>query len=1139
MKQLSFNLVVLATEVKVPPNITAALRADNINLTIESAYPNASIKSNSIAVILVTWLQYTEMAEDVACPLIIIYPTGVEEAVYKLNDSRIIDVVCQTDLGRLEFVLKKWVSGDVRNPQLKKITKALAIDENAERLNLVIEASNAGVWDWNIDTNEEFFSAKWCEIIGYQKADAALKHTYNSWAERIHPDHKESVFAALKAHLEFNTPYDVEYLHLHKSGEYRWQKSIGKALYNEIGRPIRMVGSIFDINERKKAEAALEESKENYRKSNEIQQAIISALPDLMLRISATGEYLDYHAPDHSILYRKPDEFIGKYASDILPAAVSEILMNGIKEVLEKKHLVQLEYELDFGHELRQFEGRMMPINKEEVLIIIRDVTERNQAVDRIKKEEERFQLMVENSNDIFIITQPEKVNYVSPNVKKVLGYTAEEFTVIDLQKIIHPNDFPHRWNELSEPGSSLQFEYRIKNKQNEWRWIEAFGINLSHLESVNGMVFNLRDITEKKEKEAQIKQLNKALGQTVEQRTKELQKSETLLQEAERIAKLGSWEFDLSTEIVTWSNALYEIFAVDPNQPVPSFAEQKRFYEREDWEILNKLVQRAIEFGEPYSVDLRMLRADGSKGFLLAKGEPQKNEDGVINRLVGIAKDITERKTAEELVQKLTNRLEQATKVSGVGVWEWNVKTNELIWNDTMYQIFGIEPALFTGIYELWESTIYPEDLPLVKKEVAMAVSGTKDFDMEFRIIWPDKSIRYIKGNGTVRKDENGLAEFMIGTNWDITESKKADELVREQRQTFEFILEQSFAGYWDWTVGSETIYVSDTYKKMLGYENEPSFNTVTFLRSIIDPDDHELLKRITEDHFSSKGEKPFYGEVRYRHKNGGTVWVITKGAAIKWDETGRPLRMIGCQIDITKRKMLEADIEKNRKELEAFSYSVSHDLRAPLRGIDGWSLALLEDYGNVLDEKAHQYLSRVRSETQRMGQLIDDLLQLSRVSRIDLNWSLVDFTALAYEAYNRIDEAANGRRIEMIIETNMKVWGDTKMLDILLTNLLSNAIKFTGRCDEAKIEIGTKLQAETPVFYIKDNGAGFDMNHAKNLFGAFQRLHKQSEFPGTGIGLAIVQRIVNIHSGSIWAEAQPGRGACFFFTLNAGNNI
>lgn len=301
----------------------------------------------------------------------------------------------------------------------------------------------------------------------------------------------------------------------------------------------------------------------------------------------------------------------------------------------------------------------------------------------------------------------------------------------------------------------------------------------------------------------------------------------------------------------------------------------------------------------------------------------------------------------------------------------------------------------------------------------------------------------------------------------------------------------------------------------------------------------EREFFHSLTQEHFSSKGEKPFYGEVRYRHKNGGTVWVITKGATIKWDEMGRPLRMIGCQIDITKRKMLEADIEKNRKELEAFSYSVSHDLRAPLRGIDGWSLALLEDYGNVLDEKAHQYLSRVRSETQRMGQLIDDLLQLSRVSRIDLNWSLVDFTALAYQAYNRINEAANGRRIEMIIEPNMKVWGDMKMLDILLTNLLSNAMKFTGRCDEAKIEIGTKMKAETPVFYIKDNGAGFDMNHAKNLFGAFQRLHKQSDFPGTGIGLAIVQRIVNIHSGSIWAEAQPGRGACFFFTLNGANNI
>lgn len=1138
MRQLSFNLVVLATEIKVPSGIAENLQVENINLTIESVFPIPSRRNKSISIALISWLQYTGMAEDIEYPLIVIYPRGIEATVFQLTDNRIIDVICEDDLGRLEFVFKKWILGDIRNPQLKKISAALAVDENAERLNLVIEASGAGVWDWNITTGEEYFSAKWCEIIGYNATDPGLEHTYNSWAERIHPEHKEYVFEALKKHLEFNKPYDVEYLHLHKSGEYRWQKSVGKALYDEVGRPVRMVGSIFDIHERKIAEANLKQNQAQYKKSNEIQQAIISAIPDLMLRISDNGIYLDFHAPEQSVLYKNPEEFIGKNVAEVLPDTIAEILMKGVKEVLQERKLIELEFELPHDGALLQLEGRLMPVNKDEVLVIIRDVTERKDAMERIKKEEERFQLMVENSNDVFVIAQPGKLHYVSPNIKKVLGYTEEEFGQLNLTEEVHADDLPLRWSELSEPGSSLQFEYRIKNKQNEWRWIESFGVNLSHLESVNGMVFNLRDVTEKKEKEAQIRQLNNALGQTVEQRTKELQKSEALLQEAERIAKLGSWESDLSTKEVTWSLELYDIFGLDPTKPVPSFAEQKRLYEPEDWEVLNKLVQRAIEFGEPYSVDLRMIRYDGSKGYLLARGEAKRNEDGVITRLVGIAKDITERKTAEALVAKLTNRLQQATKVSGVGVWEWNIKTNELIWDDTMYKVFGIAPENFTGLYEAWESTIYPEDLPLVKKEVEMSVSGAKDFDMEFRILWPDNTLRHIKGNGTLRKDANGHPEYMIGTNWDITESKKADELVREERQTFEFILEQSFAGYWDWNVGSEYIYVSDTFKRMLGYENDPSFNTISSLRSIIDPDDREVLMGVTQEHFASRGEKPFYGEVRYRHKNGGTVWVITKGTTIKWDENGKPIRMIGCQIDITKRKMLEADIEKNRKELEAFSYSVSHDLRAPLRGIDGWSLALLEDYGTVLDEKAHQYLNRVRSETQRMGQLIDDLLQLSRVSRVDLNWSVVDFTALTEQVYKRMDDTIKERVVEVSIQKGMEVWGDIKMLDILLTNLLSNAVKFTGKCEVARIEIGKRMQGTTPVFYIKDNGAGFDMNHAKNLFGAFQRMHKQSEFPGTGIGLAIVHRIINIHFGTIWAEAQPGKGACFFFTLNVNKH-
>ncbi|MDP1811308.1 MAG: CHASE3 domain-containing protein [Sediminibacterium sp.] len=231
--------------------------------------------------------------------------------------------------------------------------------------------------------------------------------------------------------------------------------------------------------------------------------------------------------------------------------------------------------------------------------------------------------------------------------------------------------------------------------------------------------------------------------------------------------------------------------------------------------------------------------------------------------------------------------------------------------------------------------------------------------------------------------------------------------------------------------------------------------------------------------------------------------------------------------------RKKAEQQLRTANKELEAFSYSVSHDLRTPLRGIDGWSLALVEDYGDQLDEKALQYLGRVRSETQRMGELIDDLLKLSRVSRTEIKPAMVDLSEMAQMVSKRLQEAHPGRQFLFTIQPGLVTRGDTKMLEIMLTNLLGNACKFTGRMPVAKIEFGKASIDHKEVYFIKDNGVGFNMANAKNLFGAFQRMHKQSEFPGTGIGLATVQRIVRLHKGTIWAEASENQGATFYFTI------
>ena len=226
-------------------------------------------------------------------------------------------------------------------------------------------------------------------------------------------------------------------------------------------------------------------------------------------------------------------------------------------------------------------------------------------------------------------------------------------------------------------------------------------------------------------------------------------------------------------------------------------------------------------------------------------------------------------------------------------------------------------------------------------------------------------------------------------------------------------------------------------------------------------------------------------------------------------------------------------AQLEAANKELEAFSYSVSHDLRAPLRSIDGFSQALLEDYASGLDDQGKNYLQRVRAATQRMGDLIDDMLQLSRVTRVEMRRETVNLSALAESVLEDLRRGDPARPAETVIQPGLETTGDPQLLRIVLVNLLSNAWKFTSRQPEARIEFGLGNENGEPAFFVRDNGAGFDMQYADKLFGAFQRLHSPSEFPGTGIGLATVQRIIHRHGGRVRAEGAVGQGAMFHFTL------
>lgn len=263
-----------------------------------------------------------------------------------------------------------------------------------------------------------------------------------------------------------------------------------------------------------------------------------------------------------------------------------------------------------------------------------------------------------------------------------------------------------------------------------------------------------------------------------------------------------------------------------------------------------------------------------------------------------------------------------------------------------------------------------------------------------------------------------------------------------------------------------------------------------------------------------------------------------VLEDLGIERDKADHINREMAAEIAERKRveQLLEAqrqELEDSNKELEAFSYSVSHDLRAPLRAIDGYGRILIEDYEDRFDTEGRRVLGVISSETQRMGRLVDDLLAFSRLGRQKLQRSDIDMTALAQDVFEELSAQAPERALQLELNQLPVARGDRAMIRVALSNLLSNAVKFTRNEDPAVIEIGSGLEDGQTVYFVKDNGVGFDMQYAQKLFGVFQRLHSTEEFEGTGVGLALVQRVIHRHGGRVWAEGIVNEGATFSFSL------
>ncbi len=388
------------------------------------------------------------------------------------------------------------------------------------------------------------------------------------------------------------------------------------------------------------------------------------------------------------------------------------------------------------------------------------------------------------------------------------------------------------------------------------------------------------------------------------------------------------------------------------------------------------------------------------------------------------------------------------------------------------------------------------------------------------------------------------GGQDMLLGIDRDITERKQAEEKLRKSEERYRYLFENNPHPMWVYDLKTLAfLNVNEAAIAKYGYSREEFLNmTIVDIRP---PEDVELLMNNL-----AQPRQPLEHSEGWRHclKDGTTIHVEITSYTVEVD--GHESVLVIAQ-DVTERKQAEdeirrlneqleqrviertAQLQAANKELEAFSYSVSHDLRAPLRAIDGYTRILVEDYEAKLDAEGKRICDIISAEARRMGQLIDDLLAFSRLGRKEIYTSKIDMKVLATSVFNELVKAENRERIDFQIMRLPAVQADPSLIRQVWVNLLSNAIKFTSKKERAVIKVGSKQSMDEYVYYVHDTGAGFDMEYVDKLFGVFQRLHGESEFEGTGVGLAIVQRIIRRHGGRVWAEGEPEKGATFYFAL------
>ncbi len=891
----------------------------------------------------------------------------------------------------------------------------------------------------------------------------------------------------------------------------------------EIGGQSLILNVIVDITARKLAQEAVRESEELFAKSFRLS-------PDCVAVVRACDRTVVQANDALCALWgTTPSEVIGKPTPEYTRwlceaerlAFMQTLETNG--ECLNYQTTLRLKdgRQLDFEISARQITFRSEPC----ILSVMRDVTERR----RTEAAAARLAAIVEFSDDAIIGKDlGGRVTSWNAGAEKIFGYAPGEIVGQSILLLI-PAERQREETEIITrilAGESVRHFDTVRLRK-DGSAVDV-SITVSPIKDFAGRIIGAskvaRDITDRRRREDQLRVLEACVA-----RLNDI----VIITEAEPQGHGGSRVVFVNDAFVNRTGfSRKEIIGKTPRilqGPKTDRAQLRR-------------VREAVRTWQPVRVELINYTKSGEEFWLDLDIVPVANEAGRFTHWVAVERDITEQKRAATALAASERRYRTLFEYAPDGILIGDANSTYLDANASMCEMLGYTYEELVGMNA---NDIIAADERGDINSVISEIHAGADHDREWHFRRKDGSLFPVEVIATELPGGN-----ILGMIRDITERKKAELELRASEQRMRLATETTAVGIWEWNVITNQIRWDAQMFRIYGATpTSDGFVPYTAWSEAVLPQNLAEQEQIMKGTLGRRGRGSRFFNIR--RADTGEVRHIHAVETVRTNERGEAEWMVGTNLDITERKRAEeeikqlnadlelrvrqrtAQLESANKELESFSYSVSHDLRAPLRAVDGFSQALVEDYGPQLPEEGRHYLQTIRESAQRMGTLIDDLLTFSRLSRSPLNKYEVNMRKLVSDVLEDMEREKNGREIEVRIGDLPSCLGDPALLRQVWVNLLSNAFKYSANRATALVEIGSSQVPDGTAYFVRDNGTGFDMRYAGKLFGVFQRLHRAEDYAGTGVGLAIVQRVVLRHGGRVWAEGELDRGATFHFTL------